>query len=42
MSSGDSELRIQLDDDHELTESNEMVLTFDPYAVVRVKVRSET
>jgi len=35
-------VRIKLDDDHELTESNEVILTFDPYAVVRLKVRSET
>ena len=41
MSSSDSELRIKLDDDHGLTGSNEVVLTFDPFAVVRVKVRSD-
>ena len=41
MSSSDSELRIKLDDDRELTESNEMILTFDPFAVVRLKVRAD-
>jgi hypothetical protein len=41
MSSSDSELRIKLADDHELAESNEMIVTFDPYSVVRLKVRAE-
>jgi hypothetical protein len=41
MSHSDSEIRIRLDDEHELAESNEVILTFDPYAVVRLKVRAE-
>lgn len=41
MSHSDSELRIKLDE-HELAESNEVILTFDPFAVVRLKVRAAT
>lgn len=40
MSSSPSELRIKLGDEHELEASNEMILTFDPFAVVRLKVRA--
>jgi hypothetical protein len=40
VSSSDKELRIQLGEDHRLTRSNEVILTFDPFAVVRVNVRT--
>jgi hypothetical protein len=40
MSSSDRELRIQVDDRHRLQSDNEVILTFDPFAVVRVKVRA--
>jgi hypothetical protein len=40
MSSSNSELRIQLSDEHRLAGDNEVILTFDPFAVVRVNVRS--
>jgi len=39
-SSSDKELRIQVDDRHRLQSDNEVILTFDPFAVVRVKVRA--
>jgi hypothetical protein len=39
-SSSDKELRIQVDDRHHLQSDNEVILTFDPFAVVRVKVRA--
>jgi hypothetical protein len=40
LSSSDTELRIQVDDRHRLQSDNEVILTFDPFAVVRVKVRA--
>lgn len=40
MSSSDSELRIQLDSDHGLAGDNELILTFDPFAVIRVNVKA--
>lgn len=40
LSSSESELRIGLGEAHELTDSNEVILTFDPFAVVRLKVRA--
>jgi hypothetical protein len=40
MSSSDKELRIQLGDHHRLLGDNELILTFDPFALVRVNVRT--
>jgi hypothetical protein len=40
LSSSPSELRVELGDEHELAQSNEMILTFDPFAVVQLKVRA--
>jgi len=40
LSSSESELRIGLGEHHELTDTNEVILTFDPFAVVRLKVRA--
>jgi hypothetical protein len=40
MSSSDSELRIRLGKEHRLAGDNEVILTVDPFAVVRVNVRS--
>jgi hypothetical protein len=40
ISSSDKELRIQLDDRDGLQPDTELILTFDPYAVVKVKVRA--
>jgi hypothetical protein len=40
LSSSIDELRIQLDDAHSLKRDNEVVMTFDPFAVVKVNVRA--
>jgi len=40
LSSSEDELRIQLGDGHELGSDNEVILTFDPFALVRLKVRA--
>ncbi len=39
---GPDEVRIELDRRHQLTAENDVVLTFDPYAVVRLTVRAWT
>jgi uncharacterized membrane protein len=39
LSSSGEELRIQLGDEHALGDDNEVILTFDPFALVRLKVR---
>jgi hypothetical protein len=40
MSSGPGHLTILLDPEHPLVEENQVVMTFDPYAVVKVNVRA--
>jgi hypothetical protein len=40
VSSSDEELRVQLGEEHALSEDNEVILTFDPFALVRLKVRA--
>ena len=40
LSSSVDELRIGLDDQHPLKNANEVVMTFDPFAVVKVNVRA--
>jgi hypothetical protein len=39
-SSSEDELRIQLGEEHSLAGDNELILTFDPFAVVRMNVRA--
>jgi hypothetical protein len=39
MSSSDKEVRIQLTRDHDLSENNEVILTFDPFALIKVNVK---
>lgn len=40
MSSSDKEMKIQINDDHKLAENNEVILTFDPFAVMKVNVKA--
>lgn len=40
LSSGPSHLTVRIDEDHPLRTENELVLTFDPYSVVKVNVRA--
>lgn len=40
MSSNDSEVRVQITKDHALSANNEVILTFDPFAVVKVNVKA--
>jgi hypothetical protein len=40
LQSSDSELRIRLDPRHRFRDDNEVVMTFDPFAVVKVNVRA--
>jgi hypothetical protein len=40
LSSSDSELRVRLDSRHRFRDANEVVVTFDPFAVVKVNVRA--
>ena len=40
MSSSNDEVKIRLDDVHRLAENNELILTFDPYTVVRMNVKT--
>jgi hypothetical protein len=40
LSSSDTELRIQLDADHPLGDDNDLIVTFDPFAIVKVNVRA--
>ena len=40
LSSGPGHLTIRVDSEHPLREENEVVVTFDPYAVVKVNVRT--
>jgi hypothetical protein len=42
MSSSPEEVRIRLNRDHDLTDNNEVILTFDPYAVIKVNVKAGT
>jgi hypothetical protein len=39
MSSSDKEVKIQITRDHDLSENNEVILTCDPFAVIKVTVR---
>ncbi len=39
MSSSNQEVRIQVSPDHHLAETNEVILTFDPFAVMKVNVK---
>ena len=41
LSSSDRELRVRIDDLSTLTADNEVILTFDPFAVMRVNVRRD-
>ena len=40
MSSGDSEMTIRLGDEHRFGETNELIVTFDPFAVVKMDVKA--
>ena len=40
MSSSDKRVRIQLTRDHDFSNQNELILTFDPFAVVKVNVKA--
>lgn len=40
LSSGPGHVAIRIDSDHPLREENEVIVTFDPYAVVKVNVRA--
>lgn len=40
MSSSDSRVKIQLTRDHDFSHQNELILTFDPFAVVKVNVKA--
>jgi len=40
MSSSDKRVRIQLTRDHDFADHNELILTFDPFAVVKVNVKA--
>jgi hypothetical protein len=40
LSSSDSELRIRLDPAHPLRDDNDVVVTFDPFAIVKLNVRA--
>jgi hypothetical protein len=39
MSSTEHEVKIEITDDHALTTNNEVILTVDPFAVMRMNVR---
>lgn len=39
MSSSAKEVKIQITGDHDLSENNEVILTFDPFAVIKVNVK---
>jgi hypothetical protein len=39
LSRSDRELRIQLSSEHRLSDSNEVIVTFDPFAVMKVNVK---
>ncbi len=39
MSSSDKEVKIQITRDHDLSENNEVILTFDPFAIIKVNVK---
>jgi hypothetical protein len=39
MSSSDKEIKIEITRDHSLSNDNEVIMTFDPYAVARVNVK---
>jgi hypothetical protein len=41
-SASPTEVRVELDPEHELRPSNEVILTFDPFAVVRLNVRGNS
>jgi hypothetical protein len=41
MSSSDKEIKLQLTGEHALSENNELILTFDPFAVVKVNVTAK-
>jgi len=40
MSSGDSEMTIRLGDEHRFGDTNEVIVTFDPFAVVKMDVKA--
>jgi len=40
MSSSDTELRVRITPNHRLADQNEVILTFDPFALVRVNVKA--
>ena len=41
MSSSPEEIKIRVTDEHALTENNEVILTFDPYAVIKLNVKAQ-
>jgi hypothetical protein len=41
MSSSPGEVKIRVTDEHALTKSNEVILTFDPFALVRLNVKAQ-
>lgn len=41
MSSSDKALKIQLTPEHQLSRDNEIILTFDPFAIVKVNVKAQ-
>ena len=42
MSSSPKEVKIRLDSEHDLADNNEVILTFDPFAVMKVNVKTGT
>lgn len=42
MSSSDKEIKVQLNANHALSENNEVIMTFDPFAVVKMNVKAKS
>lgn len=42
MESSESQLKLAIKKEHKLSASNEVIMTFDPFAVIKVNVRGET
>ncbi len=41
MSSSPAEVKIRITDEHALAENNEVILTFDPFAIIKVNVKAQ-
>lgn len=41
MSSGPAEVKVRVTDEHALTQNNEVILTFDPFAVIKLNVKAQ-